>query len=77
MKYNFSMRYPIDYRYLSFKHPRVLFIIFDMKKAWRKLTNPAKVTYRKVRYYYWKVEGLLECKEVKRQDKEIMEMSDY
>jgi len=67
----------IDYRYLSFKHQRTLSIIFGIKKAWRKLTNPAKVTYRKVRYYYWKVEGLLECKEVKRQYKETMEMSYY
>ena len=76
-KYKFSVRHPIDYRYLSFTHQTTLSIIFKMKERWRRLTKPVKVTYFWARYYYWKCESFIECKEVKRQDKEIMELSDY
>ena len=83
-KYNFSVRRPIDYRYLSFKHPRILHIIYKIRRPWNRLIdangyhgNRIDRTYRRVRYYYWKGEGFLECKEVKRQYKEAMEMSYY
>ena len=83
-KYKFSVRHPIDYRYLSFTHQTTLDIIYKIRRPWNRLIdangyhgNRIDRAYFWTRYYYWKFEWFITCKEIKRQDKEIMELSDY
>ena len=69
--YNFSLKYPIDYRYLSFNHQKTLRIIGKINKVLgigkiQNALNDFKINLHIANIRFCR---FCECRELKRQDK--------
>ena len=69
--YNFSLKYPIDYRYLSFNHTTTLKLIGNTKKVLKigKIQNALNSFKINLHIANIKFCSFCECRELKRQDK--------
>ena len=69
--YNFSLKYPIDFRYLSFNHTTTLKLIGNIKKVLKigKIQNALNDFKINLHIANIKFCSFCECRELKRQDK--------
>jgi len=73
--YNFNLKYPIDYRYLSFNHQKTLRIIIKIQKPLWKIQNALSSKLVKIQISYIKFINFCECRELKRQNKIRLDMA--
>lgn len=71
--YNFSLKYPIDYRYLSFNHFTIWKLIGKIKKPFWIIQNTLSSKLLIIKKVYWKFLNFCECKQIKKYDKEYYE----
>ena len=73
--YILSLKYPIDYRYLSFNHQNTLRIIVKIQKPIWKIQNALSSKLVKIQVSYIKFINFCECRELKRQNKIRLDMA--
>tara|TARA_R110000824_G_scaffold164916_1_gene341381 strand:- start:487 stop:762 length:276 start_codon:yes stop_codon:yes gene_type:complete len=68
--YNFTLKNPIDFRYLSFNHFTTMKIMFKIKYGIvKKIQKTLRHKLLIVKKSYWNFLSFCECKEIKKQDK--------
>ena len=67
--YNFTLKNPIDYRYLSFNHLTILKKLWTIQKPFNKIQNNLNDFKINLHILNIKFLSFCECKEIKKQDK--------